>query len=314
MRDSRVTANRANSQQLYPKNTMKSLVLGAFVLGAATTAQAQASSLELPKPSSQTPALDAFAGLNTQLQLQVRWVQINSADLPSNLPAWDKLGTSSHVATTDELKTLELLKHTGLASVEKQQVRALNNQSATLSFALPVGDLSFAPSVGIRLVEPLAPVAGPPDAMIIPRGNANFAAPYIPNLARPQSRMPAMAPMPGIKGKLDPPVIVRIPAPDSNLRPQMSPQSGERLDYQFQIRPMIVGNQIALDLRSVNAAQNFTSLTKANYGETIVFSFPNMVEYLGSNEVMGNIIRLQTRRTFLLVTPQLALNSRKPTR
>ena len=297
------------------------LILSSALLLAPIAARAQpksdepAPSLQLPMSPTQTPALDAFAGLNTQLQLRARWVRIDSANLPKNLPTWNRGGASSHVATPEELKALELLIHTGLATVDEQQVRALNNQSAALSFPLSVGDLSFAPSVGIRLVEPLAPVVGPPDDMIIPHANARFAPPpYIPNLAKPESRLPEMAPMPGIQGKLEPPFIAPLPRPDFNSRPQMSPQTGERLDYQFQIRPMIVGNQIALDLRSVNAAQNFTSLTKANYGETIVFSLPNMVEFIGSNEQMGNIIRFKTRRTFLLVTPQLALNSRKSTR
>ena len=267
------------------------LICGAILLGAPALSQAQlapeqAPTLLLPKASSQTPALDAFAGVATQLQLQVRWVRIDAANLPANLPAWNKAGASagasagandkvntwSHVATPAELKTLEVMNRIGLASTTNQQIGATNNQTAALSFA-PFTTFS------IQMPKP-----GPLDEMIIPRTKPDSAAPpiYIPNLAKPESRLPDMAPMPGAGGKNDPPFIDQFGMP--NLRdlprtlPQMSPELAELMAYKFQIRPTVIGDQVALDLRSLNSADNIMSLARANHGETVVFALPNIVE------------------------------------
>ncbi len=281
-----------------------SLICGSILLLAPVAARAQfladpalepAPSLKLtPKPA-QTPALDAFAGASTQLQLQARWVQIDADNLPKNLPAWNKGGAWSQIATPDELKTLERLKQTGVASINEQQLSALNNRNAEISYPL---------FTSYRLVQPLPPNPGPLDDMVIPRGDLRIITPIVPpynmpNLAKPDSRLPEMAPMPGINGKLDPPFISPIP----NSRLQTAPPLGA-LAYKFQLRPTIIGDQIALDLRSVDSAQNIASLARANYGETVVFSLPNIVELLQSERV-GGALYYRTRRTFLLVTPRV---------
>ena len=287
------------------------LIYGSMLLvfTAQVTTQAQpqlAPSLQLPKARSQTPTLDAFANAGQTLPLRVRWVRIDSAKLPANLPAWNKGGAWSHVATPEELKRLELLKQTGIASVNEQQLRATNNQTLALSFA----PLAFVESLSEKSLSK----SGPIDEMIIPRVESRFVPPppYIPNLARPKSRLPEMAPMPGAGGKLDPPFIAPIPVPDPAKNERVRRVLPELMRYKFQLHPTISGDQIALDLRSLNSADNIAATSRAKLGETVVFSLPNMIEFLGSNEVRGNIIRFQTRRTFLLVTPRLALDSRRP--
>ena len=291
-----------------------SLILASTLLLAPVAAQAQfagnpapelAPSLQLPRTPAQTPALNAFAGMNTQLQLQARWVRIDSANLPKNLPAWNKDGAWSHVATPEELKRLELLIHTGIASVDEQQLRALNNHRAALSFP---------PFTSVRFVQSSAPNPGPIDDMILPREKPGLdtTQPYIPNLAKPHSRLPEMAPMPGINGKLDPPFIAPLPARDSSVRPQMSHESADSMAYKFQISPTISGEQIALELyvfyAALRSARDVSAMAtaKAKLGETVVFSLPNMVEFIESEQSVDGFFRLQTRRTFLLVTPRIA--------
>ena len=279
-----------------------SLICGSILLLVPVAARAQfladpalepAPSLKLTPRPAQTPALDAFAGVATQLQLQARWVQIDADKLPKNLPAWNKGGAWSHVATPDELKTLELMKRTGNVSVTEQPLRALNNQTVALTYS---------PFKSIRVLQPPPFDSGPIDDMIIPRDKPRFETiqPYMPNLAKPESRLPEMAPMPGAGGRLDPPFIKPSPAP----APAPATEFGELLAYKFQLRPTIIGDQIALDLRSTNSAENIISLARADYGETVVFALPNIVEFLQNGQVDG-IIRFQTKRTFLLVTPRV---------
>lgn len=252
----------------------------------------KAPSFAVPRAPSQTPALDAFAGVGSELQLQARWVQIAAAALPTALPAWQKLGAGagSHVATPEELRALQLLNSTGVASTSDQQINATNNQNANLSFS-PFTRIEI--PVTIPFSEP-----GPIDDMIIPRSAAGFEAPqtYIPNLAKPESKLPDMAPMPGIGGKYDLPFTAPLPNPST--RPQMSRELADLMAYKFQIRPTIIGQQIALTLRSLNSADNIGAVARVDYGETVVFSLPNVVMIAGrTNEI---------RRTFLLVTPRLA--------
>ena len=277
------------------------LVLGSILLLAPSIAQAQLSaeeapSLQLPRPFSQTPSLDAFAGASTQLQLRARWVQISDANLPQNLPAWNKPGAWSHVATPAELKTLELLAQTGLAKTTDQQIGALNNQSASLSYP-PFTSFGSLDSPKFESGD-----LGSLDDMIIPRDKPNLdaAPPYIPNLAKPESRLPDMAPMPNV-GDRD---ALPLPNPSFSIRPQTSPELDELLAYKFQIRPTIIGQQIALDLRSLDSAENIKSLARADFGETVVFALPNIVEFLQSQGADGN--QYKARRTFLLITPRLA--------
>ena len=280
-----------------------SLICGSILLLAPVAARAQfladptlepAPSLKLTPKSAQTPALDAFAGVATQLQLQTRWVSIDADKLPANLPAWNKGGAWSHVATLEELKTLELMNKTGNVTVTDQPLRALNNQTI---------DFTYSPFKRFRFIQPPPFDSGPIDDMIIPRDKPRFEMiqPYMPNLAKPESRLPEMAPMPGASGKLDPPFIKPSPAPAP------ATEFGELLAYKFQLRPTIIGDQIALDLRSTNSAENITSLARADYGETVVFALPNIVELLQSqgSQESGGALYYRARRTFLLVTPRV---------
>lgn len=275
-----------------------SFIYGAILLSASATAQAQqaftpekAPPLLVPMAPVQTPALNAFAGVGRPLQLQTRWVQIDADILPTALPAWNNLGagTSSHVAAPDELRALEILVASGTVTVSSQQLNVVNNQTANLSFS------------PFTIVEslPLLP-QGPIDDMIIPRADSRFDVPppYIPNLASPESKLPEMAPMPMPGGKNDPPFIAPIPAPNPYSRPQMSRELAELMAYRFQIRPTLIGDQIALALRSLNSADNIAATATVNPGETVVYSLPNILELQGPDKV---------RRTFLLVTPRLAM-------
>ena len=264
--------------------------IGSILLLAPAMAHAQ-DGLKLDKAPGQTPALDAFAGLGSPLQLQARWVQIDADALPTALPAWNAAGTSSHVATPDELIALEILKASGTAWVTEQKIKATNNQSANLSFA-PFKVFTF------NAATPLPPL-GPIDDMIIPRGNSRFDAPqsYIPNLAKPESQLPQMAPMPGIGGKYGLPFSAPLLPSAPDVLPQQSTQPSGFLNYKFQLRPTLIGNEIALELRDSNSANAAASTAQVKAGETVVFSIPNVLMALGNGK---------SRRTFLLVTPRRA--------
>ncbi len=245
---------------------------------------------KIPAPPSITPALDAFAGVGRKLELQARWVQIDADILPTALPAWQKLGAGAwtRVASPEELRALEILQATGTASIVNRQLDALNNQTA---------NLSFSPFTTFEL-----PLADPNsiDDMVIPRPQTNpifDSPPYIPNLAKPESKLPEMAPMPNVGGKNDPPFIAPLPTPNFSARPQ-SRELADLMAYKFQIRPTLIGDRtFSLELRSLNSADNMAATSTLNQGETAVFSLPNILMQ-SPNKV---------RRTFLLVTPQLAL-------
>ncbi len=268
------------------------IIVGSILLMAPVAAQAQtldeAPSVVLPKPSRPTPALDAFAGASTQLQLQARWVQIDNAALLANLPAWNKAAARSHVATHDELVTLEILRATGAASINNQQISALNNQAAELWFA-PLTEINE----GIEIVPT------PPDEMIIPRAASPFAAaPYIPNLAKPESKLSQMAPMPGINSKLGVRLIEPLPAPKFYSRPFV-----RMVNSKFQLRPTLTGERIALELRNLGAAQGRPMTATLNPGETAVFSLP---------AANFELSKATARRSFLLVTPRAVTMQPRP--
>lgn len=241
-----------------------------------------------PITPSQTPALDAFAGVGRRIDLHARWVQIDAEVLFNAFPAWSKLGASawSHVATSRELAQLALMRSGGAVAVSERQLKAINNQPA---------NLSFAPFKILKITEvPMLSESGPLDDMVIPLA----PPPYIPNLAQPESKLPAMAPMPGAGGKNDPPFIAPIPAPP---RPQMSRELAELMSYKFSLRPTLVGDgTFALELKSLNSANNIAATATANQGETVVFSLPNILEFIQSDD------KSKVRRTFLLVTPRVA--------
>lgn len=233
-----------------------------------------------------TPALDAFANVDRAVELQARWVQIDADAVPTALPDWSKLGPGawSHVASPAELTRLDLLGSLGAGSVFNQKIYAKNNQAASLSF-----------SPFVRIQVPLTPDPVPLDEMIIPPSDSIFdSSPYIPNLAKPESKLPEMAPMPGAGGKNDSPFASQNPY----LRPQMSPELADLMAYKFQLRPTLVGDRtFTLELKSLNSADNVAATATLNQGETVVFSLPNILMVQSAKKI---------RRTFLLVTPRLA--------
>ena len=274
-----------------------SLTLGSILLMAPTVAQAQfqpdsapekAPSLQLPPTPVKTPALDAFASASTQLQLQARWVRIDSAALLANLPAWSKTSTRNPVATPDELKTLEILRATGMASLFSRQISALNNQATELWFA-PLDLTGGGPRV--------RKLPGALDERIIPRAATSFAAaPYIPNLAKPESKLPEMAPMPGKNGNLGARLIEPLPAPNPYSRPLVGTFASK-----FQLRPTITGERIALELRRLDVANGHADTATLNPGETAVFSLPDRNFELS---------KATMRRNFLLITPRAIMQPR----
>lgn len=247
-------------------------------------------------PRANTPALDAFAGVGRELQLQVRWVQIDADNLFIALPAWVKLGTaaSSHVATPDELSALKLLEQTGVASTFDQQVGAINNQNAIVSFA------RFAPFKFILPSEMPFPNPGPLDDMVIPR-EKSAQTPHIPDLAKPESNLPDMAPMPNAGDK----TYSQLPAPNPYVRPQASSEFEDLMVSKFQIRPTVTGQQVALELRDLNSLGKVATNGRANLGETVVFPLPSIFY-----RVSG--IARAVRRAFLLVTPTLPASNSAP--
>lgn len=234
-------------------------------------------------PRANTPTLDAFAGVGRQLQLKARWVQIDADVLRTAFPAWNTAGASSHVASFDELRALEILRAAGTASVTEQQINAVNNQTA---------NLSFAPFSFTFIKQPELTQKGPIDDMVIPRENSALT-PHIPNLATPESKLPQMAPMPNLGSK----EYSQLPAPDPEKRERVSRELAELMGYKFKIRPTLIGQQIVLELQSLNSASNIAAKARADQGETVVFSLPNILMLQGASKI---------RHTFLLVTPTLA--------
>lgn len=267
-----------------------SFIAGSITLLAPAIAFAQPSQTEPPAlmpaaPRAITPALDAFAQAGRGLQLKARWVRVDADILPTAFPAWKADGTSSHVATRDELRALDVVFATGAASITQQNIRATNNQIARLTFS---------PFTSFQLQQPFLPLPapGPIDEMIVPRS----AAPRIvmPNLAKPESRLPAMAPMPGMGSKFDLPLTAPLPAPRYYVVPQASPQASNFMDYKFELRPNFVGEEIALELRDSSQANSVPMRATVKAGETVVFSIPDVLMVLGNRK---------SRRTFLLITP-----------
>lgn len=275
-----------------------SLIFGSIALLAPAVAQAQPQqfsqqvtppALMPAAPRAITPALDAFAYVGRQLQLKARWVQIDAVALAKNLPDWDKPGASSHAAALGELKALEVLRATGVASVTEQRINATNNQIANLSF--PLSSFTF-------IKQPALAPRGPIDDMVIPHDTSRFDGPQtdMPNLAKPESRLPEMAPMPGLGSKFDLPFTAPILPSNPYIIPQSSRGTANFLAYKFQLRPNFIGEEIALELRDSNLANSVPLKATVKPGETVVFSIPNVLLALGSGKV---------RRTFLLVTPTL---------
>ena len=284
------------------------LVLGSILLLAPAIAQAQFKSapatvpptLSLPKTSSQTPALDAFANAGQTIELRVRWVQIEPNVLATALPAWSQLGDAlwSRIVSPRELQALTVLQATGASFVSDQQVKTTNNQIAKLSFS-PFSRIT------LRSEMPLSD-PGPIDDIVIPRTKPTFDAPqpYIPNLAKPQSKLPEMAPMPGISSKFNSPLVAPLPNPNTYVVPLKSRELTDMATRKFQLRPTINGEQIALELRNFDAAgvvARDAATATMKPGETVVFAVHSLMMLSAGRTVYGI-----ERRTFLLVTPTLA--------
>lgn len=281
-----------------------SLIAGAITLAVAGIAQADYQMVPsvpaAPRiapfvaPRAITPALDAFADVGRQLQLKTRWVQIDANVVAKNFPAWNAARASSHVATPDELRSLEILRATGAASVTERKINATNNQ---------IAKFSFSPFDVIRQTRTLKlPELGPINDMVIPRDKALSDARQIemPNLAKPQSKLPEMAPMPGIDGEFGFPFTAPLPAPIPYVIPQPSRETTDFLAYEFQLRANFIGEEIALELRSSNAASSIPLKATVKAGETVVFAVPNVLIMQGRVDMHAKI-----RRAFLLVTPAL---------
>ncbi len=261
-----------------------------------------------PAPLSPTPSLDAFAGVGRRLELRARWVQIDADALPTALPAWNALDAGARIASPRELAQMALLRSLGSALVTGQTIYTANNQNASLSFS-PVARIEAPTILNPEIFE-----RGPIDDMVIPIPQTNpifDAPPYIPNLAKPESRLPEMAPMPGAGDKNDPPFGRDLRTPNPDARPQMSRELADLMAYKFQIRPTLIGDKtFALELRSLNSANNVAAISTINAGETAVFALPNISEFLQNKDAAT----YKARRTFLLVTPSVAPAQTVPSR
>lgn len=256
-------------------------------------------------PQSITPALEAFANDNRLIEFQLRWLQIEADAVTTALPTWEKLGAGawSHVASPAELTRLELMKALGVSSQTQQQIYGLNNQTTSLSFS---------PLLRIEAPTSLDFVPEPLDDMVLPRSQTNpifDAMPYMPNLARPESKLSEMAPMPGARGQNDAPFSDRLPAPksapDPEKRERVSRQLSELMGYKFQLRPTITGDRaFALELKSTNSGDNIAAKATLEPGETAVFSLPNIFMISGTVQ--------KVRRTFVLITPRLMPTPKMP--
>ena len=246
-------------------------------------------------PGAMGPLTEMFVPVG-ELELTAHWIQLDSATLAKELPAWNALGTNawSRVATESERQTLEKLNQARQIVPVTQQLYATSGRPNIISYS-PVRrttDLFGGPTA-----QEIPVPSAPSDAMVIPTNPSLYEAPpYIPNLAQTDPRLPEMAPMPGA-GELKP-----TPAMPNPLEPYLNPNLrgkpggiNEMEGFKFQLMPLIEADKtIALTLTGLDAPANSVAAVKVNEGQTAVFSLPNIPAV-----AVG-----QTRRVFLMVTPR----------